>query len=72
MSSIIAFFKKEPAAITSIVAAIIALAVSFGLSLSNDQVGAITAIASLLAGFITRATVTPTTGVPTVTAVKDE
>lgn len=71
MSSIIAFLKKEPAAITSIVAAIIALAVSFGLSLSSDQVGAITAIATLLAGFITRASVTPATGVPTATAVKD-
>lgn len=71
MSSIVAFLKKEPAAITSIVAAIIALAVSFGLSLSNDQVGAITAIASLLAGFITRATVTPASSTPPVAPVKD-
>jgi len=61
MSQIIAFLKREPAAITSTVAAIIALAVSFGLNLSSDQVGAITAIATLLAGFITRAGVTPKT-----------
>lgn len=60
MNQILAFIKREPAAITSIVAAVIALAVSFGLSLSSEQVGAITAIATLLAGFITRAQVTPT------------
>lgn len=64
MNSIVAFIKREPAAITSGVAAVIALAVSFGLSLSNEQVGAITAIASLLAGFITRASVTPATTNP--------
>ena len=59
MSTILDFIKREPAAITSTVAAVIALLVSFGLDLSNDQVGAITAVATLVAGFITRATVTP-------------
>jgi len=59
MSTILDFIKREPAAITSTVAAVIALLVSFGLDLSNDQVGAITAIATLIAGFVTRATVTP-------------
>lgn len=62
-----AAIKGEPAlttsTITSIVAAAVTLLVAFGLSLSNDQVVAITGfvavIAPLVAGFVTRAQVTP-------------
>lgn len=51
--------KTEPAVIVSLVAAAIALAVSFGLELSNEQTGAILAFVTIVAGLVTRSKVTP-------------
>jgi hypothetical protein len=52
-------WKTEPAAIVSLVSAIIALAVSFGLDISSEQTGAIMAVVVLVAGIVTRSQVTP-------------
>ena len=52
--------KTEPAVIVALVSAVIALAVSFGLSLSEEQVGAIMAVVTILAGLVVRSQVTPT------------
>ena len=51
--------KTEPALIIAAVQAIIALAVSFGLHLSPEQIGAIMAVTAAILGLITRSFVTP-------------
>lgn len=51
--------NKEPAVITGFVAAVIALAVSFGLPLTGEQIGSINAVVVILAGFFIRSQVTP-------------
>jgi len=51
--------KTEPAIIISLVAAIIGLAASFGLSLTKEQTTAVMALVTLLAGLVTRSKVTP-------------
>lgn len=51
--------RKEPAVIVSLVAAVIALAVSFGLPLTGEQIGSINAVVVILAGFFIRSQVTP-------------
>ena len=58
------FVKGEPAIITGFAAALIALAVAFGLELTADQVGAIMALVSIVASVITRQLVTPTSKMP--------
>lgn len=55
--------KLEPAVIVSLVAAVIALVVSFGIDLSAEQTGAIMAVVVILAGLYTRSQVTPQTNV---------
>jgi hypothetical protein len=50
---------REPALIVAALGALIALAVSFGLNLSTEQVGAIMAAVSALLGVVTRSRVTP-------------
>jgi hypothetical protein len=49
----------EPAVIVSLVSAVIALAVTFGLDLTGDQVGAIMAVVVIVAGIVTRSQVSP-------------
>lgn len=51
--------KGEPAVIVSLISAIIALGVSFGLSISAEQTGAIMAVVTILAGLLIRTQVTP-------------
>lgn len=50
--------KTEPV-LVSLVAALIALGVSFGLNLSADQQAAIMAVVVIVAGLVTRSKVTP-------------
>jgi hypothetical protein len=57
-------WKTEPAAVVSLVSAIIALAVSFGLDISSEQTGAIMAVVVLVAGIVTRSQVYPGGGQP--------
>lgn len=52
--------KGEPAVIVSLISAIIALGVSFGLNISAEQTGAIMAVVTILAGLLIRTQVTPT------------
>jgi len=51
--------KTEPAVIVSLVAAILSLAVAFGLSLSGEQTAAIVAVVQIVAGLVIRQNVTP-------------
>ena len=55
--------KNEPALLTGLITAVIALAVSFGAPISDDQkaavVGVAVAIVALLGGAVTRQSVTP-------------
>lgn len=52
-------WKREPVMFLAVVQTIVALVVSFGLQLSAEQVGAITAAAAALLGLIARQRVTP-------------
>ena len=58
------FIRGEPAIITGAAAALIALAVAFGLELTADQVGALMAVVSIVASVVTRQLVTPTSKLP--------
>ena len=58
------FLKSEPAVIIGLCSALIAVATSFGVSLTADQVGAIMALVSIVASIITRQLVTPTSKIP--------
>ncbi len=53
------FWNKEPALIIGLVQAAIALTVSFGIELTNEQTGAIMAITAALLALLTRSKVTP-------------
>jgi len=53
-------FGREPVLILTAVQAALALAVAFGLDLSNEQTGAIIALSAAVLGVITRSKVTPT------------
>lgn len=50
---------REPAMVLAFVQAIIALAIAFGLDLSAEQVGTISAVTAAILGLITRSQVTP-------------
>ena len=52
-------FGREPAAIMAALQAAIALAIAFGLDLSDEQIGAILAVVATIAGLIVRSQVTP-------------
>ena len=52
--------RREPALVSGLVAAVIALVVSFGLELSPEQIGSIMAVTSALLAFVVRSQVTPT------------
>lgn len=49
----------EPAALVGLLQAILALAITFGLHLSIEQVGAIVAVAAAMGGIIVRQQVAP-------------
>lgn len=51
--------KREPALVSGLIAAIIALVTAFGMHLSEEQVGGIMAVVAALLAFITRSQVTP-------------
>jgi hypothetical protein len=57
--------KNEPALIVGLVQAVIALVLAFGVSLSEEQVGSILAITSVILAIVTRMLVTPNDKVPT-------
>ena len=59
MSTILDRIRREPALVTGLVAAVIALGVSFGLDLSGEQTGAIMALTSAILAVVTRQQVTP-------------
>lgn len=52
-------FRREPARILALVSAVIAVAVGFGLPVTEEQVGLIMAAVALLIGEGTRSQVTP-------------
>jgi len=57
--------KNEPALIVGFVQAILALAVSFGLDMSVEQVGAIVAVAAAATSVLLRQQVSPVSSTPT-------
>jgi hypothetical protein len=57
--------KNEPALIVGFVQAMLALAVSFGLDLSVEQVGAIVALAATATSVLLRQQVSPASSTPT-------
>jgi hypothetical protein len=57
--------RNEPALLTAVVQAVIAVAVSFGLDLSTEQVGALLALNAAVAALILRQRVSPTAVSPT-------
>ena len=63
MNTILDRIRREPALVTGLVGAVIALGVSFGLELSGEQTGAIMALVSAILAVVTRQQVTPYTNV---------
>lgn len=59
MSTIIDRIRREPALISGLVSAVIALAVSFGADLSSEQVGAVMAVVAAALAIVVRQQVTP-------------
>jgi hypothetical protein len=51
--------KKEPAMVIAALQACIALGAAFGLKLSADQLGAVTAACAAVLGLVTRSMVSP-------------
>jgi nitrate/nitrite transporter NarK len=56
--------RNEPALIVGLVQAVLALVLAFGVDLSEEQIGSILAITSVILAIITRMLVTPTTSTP--------
>ena len=52
--------RNEPALLTAVIQAVIAVAVSFGLDLSTEQVGALLALSAAVAALFLRQRVSPT------------
>lgn len=52
-------FNREPAMVLAFVQAVVALAVAFGLDLTDEQLAGILAVVALGLGLATRQTVTP-------------
>lgn len=53
------YIKSEPAVVIALIGAALTVAVAFGVSLSDAQLGAISAFVTVLVGFVTRSQVTP-------------
>ena len=62
MQSIIDRVRREPALVSGLVTAVVALAVAFGLDLTEEQVGAIMAVTAAVLALVVRQKVTPTAG----------
>ena len=62
MQSIIDRVRREPALVSGLVTAVLALAVSFGLDLTEEQVGSILAVVAAVMALVVRQQVTPTAG----------
>ncbi|MHB8671870.1 MAG: hypothetical protein ACYDAD_15130 [Acidimicrobiales bacterium] len=60
MKALIALIRAEPAVIVSLILAVLTLAGTFGLHVTDAQTGAIAAVAQILAGLVVRSQVTPT------------
>jgi hypothetical protein len=58
--------KNEPVLITGFIQAVLGLLLAFGISVSDEQVGAIMAATAILLALLARAFVTPTNKVPPV------
>lgn len=59
MSAVVDRIRREPALVVGFVAAMIALGTAFGLELTNEQTGAISAFVVAVLAFVTRSQVTP-------------
>jgi len=59
MASLWKLVRQQPVYCQGVIQAIIALAVSFGLSLSIEQVGSLTAVTAAVLAFVTQTQVTP-------------
>ena len=59
MSTILDRIRREPALVSGLVSAVIALAVSFGLDWTAEQVGAVMAVVAAVLAVVTRQQVTP-------------
>lgn len=59
--------KNEPALIVGLVQAVLALILAFGVDLSEEQIGSILAITSVILAIVTRMLVTPTSSTPPAT-----
>ncbi len=53
--------NTEPAVVVAFVTALLGLGAAFGLNLSSEQIAAIMAVITILAGFLVRHKVTPVT-----------
>lgn len=62
MQSVIDRVRREPALVSGLVTAVLALAVSFGLDLTEEQVGSILAVVAAVMALVVRQQVTPTGG----------
>lgn len=51
--------SQEPVLVLAVVQAVLALAVSFGLGLTGEQVGSIMAVSAAILGLVARQKVTP-------------
>ena len=60
LNQLVALIKREPAMIVTVGLAIVELAVSFGLNITDRQTSAITAILTVVAGVVVRSQVSPT------------
>jgi len=62
MATITQRIRREPALVSGLVTAVLALVVAFGVDLSQEQTGAILAVVAAVMALVTRAQVTPTDG----------
>lgn len=59
MATITQRIRREPALVSGLVTAVLALVVAFGVDLSQEQTGAILAVVAAVMALVTRAQVTP-------------
>ena len=60
MTTIIDRVRNEPVLLTALIQSVLALVVSFGLSLSPEQIGGILAVSAAILAIVARSQVTPT------------
>ena len=59
MDKLLELIKANPAVFQGVIQAFIALVMSFGIGLTAEQVGSITAFTAVVLAFVTRSQVTP-------------